>query len=486
VSPNAERSLWSRLLPLLSLRAVVAVFLVLGLAPVCVDDYFRVFHAAWWWEHVSFTSSYEWTPGYTYVYGPAVGLFGDLVFAPRALTAALQLVTGLLMGLVPGATRNARLLAVGLFLFSPLSLVLGTAPLTESLFVCLLVGGAIALLRYVDTGDARLALVAAVLYLAATTVRYEGFAFAAVFSVLVAARRPEGVARWIGISVAVVPWIFPTVWTALLWASTGVPLSYLGNVRADHFGSGDVVGAIASTEGAVTALVAAAALVVSAVRVASAAVRGGLGRSVFEIHVVASAFIAAAAIATDNAPSQYPLRVLFPTIAFGALPLAETVLAGLAARRRAAGLAIVGAALSFAAAGTAVAGQAPGVPAEDLAAAAEIRAGFARGDLRDGDHVVVQHDLPSAAAVFVFANLPDRVHIDALGDTCAPQMLTALTSICPDPEWVRRVRVAVVRAGWSDERYVRSLGWAPAGRAGAWRLYVRPPGGPDLTRGRIP
>jgi hypothetical protein len=435
---------------------------------------------------VSFTSSYDWTPGYLYVYGPVVGLSHDLVIAPRALTAALQLVAAIVLGLAPGATRGARLLAVGVFLFSPLSLVLGTTPLSESLFVCLLLGGAVALSRYIDSGDLRIAFAAAVLYLAATMVRYEGFAFAAVFSVLAAASRPARVARWTGIAIAAVPWIFPLVWTALLWALTGGPLSYLGNVRADHFGPGDIVGALASAEGAVTALVAFAVLAVSAVRLVSSAAHRELGRRVFEIHVAASVAVAVAVIATDSVPSQYPLRILYPMLAFGALPLAQALLAGLAARPRIALIAAIGAVLSFAGAGAAVAGRASGVPAEDLAVAATVRQSFARGTLRAGEHVVVQHDLPSAAGVFVFANLEDRVHIDALGSTCPPRLLTAHRSICPDPDWARSARMAVVRAGGAEERYVIGIGWALGGRAGEWRMYVRPAGGLDLTQGRRP
>jgi hypothetical protein len=100
--------------------------------------------------------------------------------------------------------------------------------------------------------------------------------------------------------------------------------------------------------------------------------------------------------------------------------------------------------------------------------------------------VVVEHDLPSAAGVFVFANLADRVHIDALGDRCAPKLLTPHTSICPDPEWAARSRMAVVRAGGADERYIIGLGWALSTTAGSWRVFVRPADGLELTRGRLP
>lgn len=485
MSAATDSPLWPRLLPLLGARAIVGVFLVLGLAPICVDDYFRVFHADWWWDHPSFTSSHEWLPGYLYVYGPVVGFTHDLVVAPRVLTTALQLVAGALIALLPNAARGTRLLAAGIFLFSPLSLALGTAPLSETLLFCLLVAGVGALARYLASGDVRIGLVAAVLYLAATAVRYEGFVFAAVFFALVVARRPANAGRWLGVAVAAVPWIFPIAWTALLWASVGAPFSYLGSVRDDHFGPGDVLGSLASAEGAVTALLALAALAVSAVRVAASAVRGELGGRVLELHTVVAMALAGAVILTGNVPSQYPLRLLFPVIAFGALPLAEAAFARFAAHPRAAVLAVAGAALSFAGAGLAVVSRAPGVPAEDLEVAAAIREGYSSGTLRDEEHVVIQRDLPSAAAVFVFANLDDRVHVDALGVRCPARLLTASPALCPDPDWARRARVAVVRAGGFEELYVARLGWTLGKTAGRWRLYVWREGAPGLAKGAV-
>jgi hypothetical protein len=409
-----------------------------------------------------------------------------MIVAPRVLTAAFQIAAAAILALSSRGSRSVRLVAAGILVFSPLSLVLGTVPLSESLFVCLLLGAAVLLARYLERGDVRVALAAGVLYLGATAVRYEGFAFAALFSALVVARRPSNSARLVGAAVAAVPWIFPLVWTALLWVSTGVPLSFLGNVHEDHFGAGDMARALASAEGVVTAFIALAALAVCAARITSAVRRRALEDCVLEIHVAVAAVVTAAAIAAGDVPSQYPLRLFFPAIAFGALPLAQLVVPVLAARRRAASLAVVGAALAFAGAGAAAIGRDPGVPREDLAAAAAIRDGYARGQLREDDHVIIEHDLPSAAGVFVFANLADRVHLDALGDECSPKLLTPHPSICPDPDWADGSRMAVVRPGGAAERYVAGLGWALAARIGGWHLFVRPPGGLGLTRGRLP
>ena len=460
---------------LLAVRALVAVALTLGLAPISVDDYFRVFHARWWWDHVSFSSSYEWLPGYQYVYGPLVGLTDDMVLAPRILTAALHLgAAAVVARLGASAPRGATLLAIGVLLFSPLSLVLGTVPLSESLFICLGVSGAALLARYLERGDVRIELAAAVLYLAAATVRFEGFALAGVFTAVALSRRPANIDRGSAAAVALVPWIFPAVWSALMWASSGDPFHYLRNIRDDHFGPGDVLAALLSPEGIVTAALAIGACAASVVRLGAAARRGAWSGAILELHAILFAGIAAAAVASGNVPSQYPLRILYPVIAFGALPLGCAAAAVLEGHGRALGVALLGAGVAFAGAGFSIATLSSGIPAEDLAAAAAIRSALDRGQLGADGQVVIEHELPSAACLFVFANDAARVHIDALGDTCSPKVLTEFKPFCPMPPWTGDVRLAVVREGTLSERFVAVRRWALVRQIGGWRFYLRP------------
>jgi hypothetical protein len=460
---------------LLAARALVGVFLVLWLAPVSIDDYFRVFHARWWWDHRSFTGSYEWLPGYFYVYGTAVGLTRDMVLAPRALTAALQLGTAIaLLRYSESEPSGARLLAVAILLFSPMALVLGTIPLTETLFVCLVVSGVVALRRFLESGDVRAELGAAVLYLAATTIRYEGFAAAALFSAVAISRRPANASRRLGAVVAAVPWIFPVAWSALLWAAKGDPLFYLRNVREDSFGAGDVFGALGSADGMISAALASLAVAVSARRLVAGIRRGRWSTCLLEIHAVAFACGVVAVVATGNVPSQYPARILYPVVAFGALPLAQAVATALAGKVRA--LVAVGfaAAMIFGVSGLAIERRGSAIPAEDLEAAGAIRAALGSKEIGADEQVVIEHELPSAACLFVFANDAARVHIDALGDTCSPKVLTPLQSYCPMPPWTRRVGLAVVRAGEDEEWYLMGRQWTLVRAVGRWRFYVHP------------
>lgn len=476
MNPRPEAPLLRRLAPLLAARALLAVALVIVVAPVSVDDYFRIFHARWWWDHVGFTGSYEWTPGHSYLYGLAVGLTGDMVTAPRILTALLHLAAVVALALAGRGTDGARVLGAAIALFCPLALVLGTVPLTESLFVFLVACGAAGLGRYCRTGDARAGLAAAAFCLAAAAVRYEGFLAAGLFFALALPRRPSNASRWAGVAIAAVPWIFPAVWIALLWGVKGDPLAFLRVVRDDHFGPGRILPALASAEGLVTAALALFATGASAVRAAAALRRRAPGECVLELHALLFAGVAIAVVATGNVPSQYPLRLLYPPIAFGAMPLAAAVAPALPARGRALALAALGAAAAFGAAGYAAVSRPSEIPQEDLAAAAAIRGAFERGELGPDDHVLIEHELPSAAGLFVLSNRAERVHIDSLGDLCAPKMLTDHESVCPLPEWAPRVRLAVLRAGEPEELWAGRSGWRLVRTVGRWRFRARPDG----------
>ena len=233
-----------------ALRAAVGAVLVFWLVPVSVDDHFRVFHASWWWDHPSFTSSYDWLPGHQYLYGPLVGLSGDTVLVPRAATLALMLLAGALLLADRAEGRACRWIASVWLLAAPLSLVLGAAPLTEAQCLALLFAGVLGLRRYLESGEPIPLLGAAVAYLAASTIRYEVWALVPVFALLALSRRPAragGPARVL----AFLPAAFPLAWFALVWAVEGEPFTFLSIVQDDHFGAGSLAAALGRPPAAV-------------------------------------------------------------------------------------------------------------------------------------------------------------------------------------------------------------------------------------------
>jgi hypothetical protein len=484
ISPSERRfPIRSGIGALLSVRALIGVGLLLLVAPLSVDDYFRIFHALWWWQSPSFTSSHEWLPGQTYIYGPLVGLFGDTVLAPRVLTLLLHLAGGLVLAANRSLTPGVRWLAGIWILCSPLALALGTVPLTESLFALLLLVGIVGLERFLSHGKSPQLLLAAVGYLGATMVRYEAWALLPVYSAFALSRPPERYFALVNRALAFVPWFFPLVWTLLLWALQGEPFTYLRIVKEDHFGAGDLCAAVTGACGVVTAiqvLLAITALVASAVALARRSVR--LGDLLWEAHLLAAVGFTALVVASGSVPSQFSQRLFYPVLLLGAVPLARMIAFRVAAtgRQLAIGSAVGAALLGLGA--LALSGLSPGVREENLVAGEYLRDAFAGGDLAPDEHVLVEHALPDAAAVLVFANRPDRVHIDRMGGgICPPRLLGTLELVCPVEPWAPRVRVALVRRSDAAES-LELRGWRAGPTFGPWQVYTCPPDGVPLGR----
>lgn len=465
---------------MLAARAAVGAVLVAVLLPITVDDYFRVFHAAWWWQNPSFTSSYEWLPGYLYVYGPLVGLSGDTVLAPRLLTLALHLAAGAALVWRREDDPRASWLAAAWLLCAPLWMVLGTLPLSEALCALLLLGGILALERFLSRGGPGALLLGSVFYLAAATVRYEVWLLLPVFAIFAQARRCERIGGPIRAVLALLPLVFPLIWMLLLWGVKGEPFGFLEIVEDDHFGRGDLLAELATPGGVVIALQAAAGIA-AAIFGAVRAVGGARKATdlLWEAHLLAAAVVVAIALGRGDVPSQYPSRMLMLIILYSAVPVGRRIAAALPGGRAPAVGALLGALL--AAAGIAHAFSLPGRVSESAYAAGRyLDEMYESGRLGPREHVVIDHELPRSAAVLVYSGRVETVHIDALGDICSPKMICGYDSICPLPDWIERARTAVVLRPYS-RAYLEWLGWRAEARVGDWTVYRRPRGAKPLA-----
>ncbi|MFO8070471.1 MAG: hypothetical protein R6V85_01235 [Polyangia bacterium] len=465
---------------LLAARAAVGVALVVTLLPVTVDDYFRVFHAAWWWRNPGFTSSYDWLPGYLYVYGPLVGLSGDTVLAPRLLTLVLHLAAGAALAWRRGDDPRAGWLAAAWLLCAPLWIVLGTLPLSEALCALLLLGGILALERFLSHRGPGMLLLASVFYLAAATVRYEVWLLLPVFAIFALARRCERIGGPVRAVLALLPLVFPLTWMLLLWGAKGEPLSFLAIVGEDHFGRGDLLAELATPGGAVIALQAAAGIAAAILGVARAVCGDRRATDLlWEAHLLAAAVVVAIVLGRGDVPSQYPSRVLMPVILYSAVPVGRRIAAALPGARAPAVGALLGALLATA--GIAHVFSLPGRVSESAYAAGRyLDEMYESGRLDPREHVVIDHDLPQSAAVLVYSGRVETVHVDALGDICSPKMICAYDSNCPLPEWIGSVRTAVVRKPYS-RAYLEWLEWRVEAQLGDWTVYRRPRGAKPLA-----
>jgi hypothetical protein len=350
-------------------------------------------------------------------------------------------------------------------------------PLTESLFVLLAVGGVVCLERFLQSGRPVTLLGAAVLYLGASMVRYEGWVLLAVFFVFACARPAEGIKRACSAAIAALPFVFPVVWSMWQRGMTGNPFGYLDNVRTDSHGSGDLFAALKTPGSWLIAAQFFAAIAVTSLAICKLlSKRLRFSDLLWEIHAGAALLWIFWALATDNVPSQYPPRLIYPAIVFSSLPLAGAVIQRV--KPAYAFRSIVYSAFFLGVFSSAyVLGLPAGYHQPSYAAASLVRSLYDRQILAPNDHVLVDHNLPQSTAVVVYANKSDLVHINTMGPSCPADLFK-----CAQPrrsKWSDKVRLAVI---WdmSKAPYLAKLGWFPVARTDTWTLFLRPSGAASL------
>jgi hypothetical protein len=453
-------------------RLATGIVLVLLLVPVSLDDSFRMFYALWWWDHPSFYPLPFWLPGQFYLYGLVSGLASDALLAPRLLTLALHLGTGLVLALDRSAAPPVRWIAAAWLLFSPLSLVLGTVPLSEAMFVLLVIGGLVAMSRFLASGRPWPLVASALLYLGAASVRYEGWVLLPLFTAFTFARRCAGISRTILWILRVLPWTFPVAWMLLLWRLEADPLLFLDNIRMDLYGSGDLRAAFSSPTSWIVGVQVAAALAALAPGIAAAARRRAAPRDLlWEAHLGVAFLFLAWALATDNVPSQYAIRLFYPVVVLASVPAARLLAGAVPASRQMAAGALCGLVLAVAGLSYALTLE-PGHDPSSREAARQVREAFDTGVTGEGDHVIVDMEPPSTMSVVVYANRHPTIHADA---GFSKSHLECWETSAPG--WVESVRLAVVRDP-DHAAYLETLGWTRWRTTPPWSIYVRPRGAP--------
>jgi hypothetical protein len=463
------RAAWAGLL---LARLAAGVVLVLLLVPVSLDDSFRMFYALWWWDHPSFYPLPFWLPGQFYLYGLVSGLASDALLAPRLLTLAIHLGTGCLLALDRARSPAVRWIAAVWLLLSPLSLVLGTVPLSEALFVLLAIGGIVAMSRFLESGRPWPLLASALLYLGAASVRYEGWALLPLFSAFTFARRDAGVSRAIVWALRVLPWTFPVVWMLLLWRLEADPLLFLDNIRMDLFGPGDLRAAFSSPTSWIVGVQVAAALASLAPGIAAAVRRRAAPRDlIWEIHLGVAFLFLAWALASDNVPSQYAIRLFYPVLVLASVPAARLLVGAVPASRHVTAGALCGLVLAVAGLSYALTIE-PGHDPASRDTARQVREAYDAGVIDERDHVIVDMEPPWTMSVVVHANRHATIHADA-GFSKSHLECWEMRA----PGWVESVRLAVVRDP-DHAAYLETLGWRPWRRTPPWSIYLRPSGAP--------
>ena len=449
-------------------RLAVGLFLCLSLVPLSIDDYFRIFHALWWWDHPSFTSSYVWLPGHQYVYGVLVGLSGDAVLAPRLLTLALHLASGILFIKSIRSSDKARLIVLAVFYFSPLSLVLGTFPLTESLAMFYLAMHLFALSRFHDTHRIVWLLYSSAALLLVCTVRYELWILLAAYPFLARRSRATDAGPLLQWSVVFLPVIFPVVWILHGLANPDGCFAFLRGTTEDHLGPGSVSDVATSYWGIISIAQILAVLLFSffkhqqRVRVFSRA------PSLYMIVLLAELI---AVMLLNTLPSQFAERVLYGPVLLSAILAGE--LLSTANKPLVAGvLCLAGVSCICSATVAIVHPQTMDLANYDAAMFVDSR--YRNGQLGDDDHVIVSKQLPDSTAILIFGNKLDNIHIDGMRKGCGPLFLTEYAPICALPPWANEVQLVVTWKTGNEEAYMKTLGWSQEMETDNWTIWRRP------------
>ncbi len=435
---------------LIAIRVLLGVLLAQFADPLCIDDTFRVFYAAWWSEHPGFASYLVWLPGYSWLYGSWVAITQDLWLAPKLLSLGFQLLTGLVVGLWWPLKPQARGLAALLILFHPLALPLGSSPLSECasvFFLMLSLGG---LLRARQSVGA-FAISSFALF-AATCFRYEFWILTPIAAVLLFQRAPRPMSMLVRLAVSALPFAFPAIWCLYGFLMQGQWLGFLTSVSDDHFGASQAA-ELLTPEALLALLLWAVGFVGSLVRTRR-----------FCLETAVSALLMAligSLILRHSLPSQYAARLFYaPSMVL--LPelgrLWSEAQRGM--RWAAFGFAFVaafGAFLAFThpSGGDDEARVVGRALSEELDASPDARALIAR-------------HMPENTSVFVFANRMGRIWLDGMGKHCPPDYFGQRSQEdCPA---LPQMDLLLVWQGSLEERMALQAGFETIALSAHWRM----------------
>jgi hypothetical protein len=182
-----------------------------------------------------------WLPFHRIVIASALRFFGDLFIVPRVISFVFGLLT--LASLIwlaheifhdRAVTAWAAVLAA---LFPP-RVILSAVPLSEIEFSALLVAGIAAFLHWLQSRRPAFFLLTAILIGLSTSVRYEGWLFAAAFIVLSAvsaeARGRLTAGPIAGTGAFALLLAFPIIWSILAYRETGSPFAFASSTIAHY------------------------------------------------------------------------------------------------------------------------------------------------------------------------------------------------------------------------------------------------------------
>ncbi|RIK46367.1 MAG: hypothetical protein DCC58_03440 [Chloroflexi bacterium] len=192
------------------------------------DGYTRIIRGYEWLQQPRWEVG-VWLPGQTWLFGVALWLHDSVRTTPRVVNLLLSLVTLVALYQI-GATfagRVAGLVAAGIAACFPWVVWFGVSGMSEPLFHAMLTLGLLGFARWCAGGGGRALLLYAGGLTLATTVRYEGWFYAAVAGpLLLALAWRSGRLRPVVAVSAATPLLFPALWVQQWWQQFGEPFGF--------------------------------------------------------------------------------------------------------------------------------------------------------------------------------------------------------------------------------------------------------------------
>ncbi|HPI72060.1 MAG TPA: hypothetical protein PK843_05730 [bacterium] len=218
----------------LSLLAAVAVHVFLfksGLYAISADENGRTLLA-----HRVATGGRvtvgNWLPFYTLVVGIALKIYYNLFLVPRILSflfGTLSLVSLIWFAHELFGRRDITILTGVLGALLPQRVILSLVPLSEIMFMFMILAGCGFLVRWLNTRIKKLILFAAFFFALSGAVRYEGWVFIACFALWLffyRRKRKEALPSTVVLPAFSLLLFFPVLWLALHYFFSGNPVSF--------------------------------------------------------------------------------------------------------------------------------------------------------------------------------------------------------------------------------------------------------------------
>lgn len=214
--------------------------LIFGLYGISADESGRTTDA-YFWATTGTPQSDVWLPFHRILVGYALLAWNDLFVVPRVISFfAGLLALFLLVWLSHELFDDRRVTGITAILASCFShrVILSAVPLTEIEFIAVITAATIAYSRWLRLHRPMDMVAAAALIALGTSIRYEGWIFAASFIVLLVftkqARIDFAKHRTISLAAIILIVLFPLYWTATAYAHSGVLLGFL-NANTERY-----------------------------------------------------------------------------------------------------------------------------------------------------------------------------------------------------------------------------------------------------------